>query len=102
MSDAMKFDTGKPQLQWLPYESLTDLANVMEFGANKYQQNNWKKGLPFSRMIGAALRHLYKRMSGHILDEESGLPHLAHAGVCILFLLYYEKHHPHLDDTVGG
>jgi hypothetical protein len=41
----------------------------------------------WSRYYGAALRHLNKWNSGVDVDDESGLPHLAHAGCCIAFLL---------------
>lgn len=98
MSEAVKHDTGKPQLQWLPYDSLAEIANVMEFGANKYGNKNYELGMPWSRMAGAALRHIYQWMSGEDTDKESGLSHLAHAGCCIVFLLWYSKHKKELDD----
>jgi len=95
---AVKFDTEKPQLQWLPYESLCEVARVMEYGQGKYGQNNWKLGMKFSRMVGACLRHVYAWMNGEDKDTETGLSHLSHAATCLLFLLWYEKHHPQLDD----
>jgi hypothetical protein len=95
---AVKFDTEKPQLQWLPYESLCEVAKVMEYGAGKYGNRNWQAGMKWSRMIGASLRHIFAWMNGEDKDSETGLSHLAHAATCLMFLLWYEKHHPQLDD----
>ena len=99
---AKHFDEGKPALQWIPYEPLTDIAKVFEYGAIKYGQHNFKGGMKWSKMVGSILRHTYKFMNGENLDDESGLPHLAHAGACVMMLLYFYKHHPDLDDRATG
>lgn len=52
----------------------------------------------WTRIFGAVLRHLLKWASGKDLDEESGLPHLAHAAFGLLTLLEYSKTWPGLDD----
>lgn len=54
-------------------------------------QWNWAKGFTWSRLIGAALRHLFAFARGEDRDPESGLSHLAHAGCCILFLITHER-----------
>ncbi len=84
-----KYDHGKPKLELLPTKPLEDIAKVLEFGANKYGENNWQL-VPQGRKryAGAALRHLFAWMRGEVNDPESGLPHLAHAGCCVLFLLH--------------
>ena len=51
---------------------------------------NWEKGMDWSRLYAAALRHLTAWWRGNDIDHESGLPHLAHALCCINFLLAYE------------
>jgi hypothetical protein len=85
-----KHDTGKARMELLSTVALTEIAKVLAFGANKYDAHNWRKGLNWSRLYGAALRHLLAHMDGQDKDEESGLSHLAHAACCLMFLLEHE------------
>lgn len=95
-----KFDSGKPRMELLSTIALVEIAKVLTFGADvkKYGAHNWRKGLEWSRVLGAAMRHLTAFTSGEDKDPESGLSHLAHAACCLMFLLEYEKHHKALDD----
>jgi hypothetical protein len=85
-----KDDGGKLRVDLLPIGALQEVAKVLTFGADKYGANNWQNVSPRSRYYGAALRHLWARARGGVTDPESGLPHLAHAACCILFLLSAE------------
>ena len=67
------------------------LVQIMEMGAEKYGDENWLKGMNWSRSFSAAMRHLEAHDSGQLIDDESGLPHLAHALTNILFLITYEQ-----------
>lgn len=87
---ATKRDFLKLRYDLLPPEALQEVVEVLSFGAAKYGDRNWEKGLPYSRYFGAAMRHLWAWWRGEDLDPESGLSHLAHAGCCVLFLLTYE------------
>lgn len=92
MDEWKKNDNGKPDLAALaslPLEQLLTIALVFEHGAAKYSRDNWKGG-KFRRYASACLRHIFARLTGARLDAESGLPHLAHAAACILFLLWYD------------
>ncbi len=95
---AIKYDSGKPRLDLIPLESLSGVAAVFEYGANKYSKDNWKNGLEYSRLLGATLRHLAAWQSGQDLDEESGLSHLDHAITSLLFINYYRTHNLGRDD----
>lgn len=88
-SEGMKFDNSKTPLELLPPDALWSIADVLKFGAQKYDVWNWYKGIRYSRMFGACLRHLWQWWRGEALDPESGLPHLSHAGCCLLFLLQH-------------
>lgn len=100
---AMKFDAEKPRMELLDPYAMEQLALVLTFGAHqKYEPWNWTKGLAFSRLIGAALRHLFAFAKGEDLDPESGLSHLAHAMCCLMFLISMTKRHPELDDREGA
>ena len=124
----VKRDQGKPRLELLPSSYWCQFSNcetaemtclmsswfyrwgvslpsvpydptpVLEFGAEKYDAHNWFKGLKWSRLVGAFLRHCSQYQDGLWVpridlqepDEESGLPHGAHASCCRWFLREYE------------
>jgi hypothetical protein len=95
---ALKFDDGKPGMNLLSREALEQIALVMDFGKQKYDAHNWRKGFQWSRPLSAAIRHIMAFNDGEDKDPESGLSHLAHAACCIMFLLEFEKTHKDLDD----
>lgn len=96
--NALKFDGDKLPLHLLSTEAMNQTAAVLKFGAQKYAEHNWRKGFAWSRPLAAAMRHITAFNDGEDRDPESGLSHLAHAACCIMFLLEFEKTHPHLDD----
>lgn len=98
LKEGAKKDEGKVGVHLLPPEPLMQIARVLDFGAKKYDPWNWSKGINYSRIYGAALRHLWAWWSGRDNDDESGLSHLAHAGCCLLFLLQYEITRRDFDD----
>jgi hypothetical protein len=95
---ALKFDQDKLPLNLLSTEAMNQTAAVLAFGAQKYAEHNWRAGFAWSRPLAAAMRHITAFNDGEDRDPESGLSHLAHAACCIMFLLEFEKTHPHLDD----
>lgn len=94
----VKNDQEKPRTDLLPTVPLFKIAEVLGFGAKKYAAHNWRGGIEYSRLIGAALRHLLAFNDGEDKDPESGLSHLAHLGCCVLFLLEQEAKGTGLDD----
>ena len=87
-----KFDAGKLRWRLLPLRATRKLLEVMEFGAKKYGDNNWRECDDLERYYDAALRHLTEWKEGVARDEESGLTHLAHASCCIMFLSDLENY----------
>lgn len=86
-----KYDAAKPRLDLVPMTSLLEVGKVLEFGARKYADNNWQQ-VPggTQRYYAAALRHLAACQEDFgARDPESGLPHLAHAACCVLFMLWF-------------
>lgn len=57
-------------------------------GALKYGRSNFRSiGVRASIYHDATRRHLMKWFEGQDLDEDSGLPHLAHALACVAILI---------------
>ena len=98
-----KFDSDKPSLDLLPFSALIEVGKVLSYGAVKYSRDNWRNGngLAWSRLLAAALRHLFAWGSGENRDKETGLSHLAHAACCVLFLLTYDVDGGGHDDRWG-
>ena len=99
---ATKADSEKVRLELLPVRPLLDVGKVLTFGAKKYSERNWEKGLAWSRPYAAALRHLFAWWSGETYDKETGLTHLAHALCEIMFLLEFSYTHVEMDDRPKG
>jgi hypothetical protein len=97
-SGGLKFDDEKPPFDLIPYEALEEIAKVLKHGMIKYQRANWAKGIAYSRLIAAAMRHLNQYNSVCDKDEESGLDHASHAATNLVFLLWMIKNRPDLDD----
>lgn len=96
--EAHKNDVGKPRVELIPPLALIEIGRVLEFGAKKYGANNWRNGMDWSRLQGAALRHLLAWFGGESKDAESDLSHLAHAACCLLFLMECEEKQIGRDD----
>lgn len=96
--EGRKDDEGKLRYDLLPVGPLETLVAVYNFGAKRYSDNNWRKGISWGRIFGAINRHLWAFWRGEDLDKESGLPHLAHAAWGCLTLMEYMKNRPDLDD----
>ncbi|MDI9724320.1 DUF5664 domain-containing protein [Acinetobacter baumannii] len=92
MTEGQKFDNGKPRFSLIPKGSLAPVINVLEFGARKYSEDNWRKvANAETRYFDAAHRHLNAWWDGQTADPETGESHLAHAVSCLLFILALEQ-----------
>jgi nucleoside 2-deoxyribosyltransferase len=96
--EGVKFDQGKERYDLIPGYALNELAKIYTYGTQKYDDNNWRKGMKWGRLFGAMMRHAWKFWRGESIDSESGLHHLAHAAWQCFALMDYEKTHPELDD----
>ncbi len=80
-TESKKNDRKDRKLMWelLPLIEMEDVVRVYTFGAEKYGPNTWKN-LPegLQRYKAALMRHLVEFEKGHVLDDESHIPHLAH------------------------
>jgi hypothetical protein len=90
-SGGRKFDGNKLEYGLLPPLALEATVDVLTFGAQKYERDNWKH-VPDSkrRYFDAVERHIWAWKKGEILDPESGKHHLAHAMCCLMFLYEHD------------
>lgn len=99
--EGRKDDQDKVRLELFPSVAMFAISRVLTRGAVKYDDRNWEKGMKWSRVYGAALRHLFAWFAGRgptsksflfgDLDDEWQFSHLWHAGCCIVFLISYEE-----------
>jgi hypothetical protein len=86
-----KHDAGKPRLELIAPSIMEALGSVLAFGAKKYADRNWEKGISWGRVFGALMRHMWAWWRGEKADPETGFSHLWHAACCIMFLIEYER-----------
>jgi hypothetical protein len=92
MTEGKKFDQSKLPLELIDWAHVTEIAEVLQLGKEKYGPNNWQQlANPEDRYFAAAMRHLILWRQGEIIDSESGKPHLAHAACNLMFLSFFER-----------
>ena len=94
----LRFNVGKNRLDLIPAWALDRVGEVFTQGSLKYEDNNWKKGMPWTSVIASLKRHLSAWEQGKDFDEEDGLYHMAHLATNALFLLEYYHIYPQGDN----
>lgn len=94
LAAGMKFDAGKPMAGLMATDfanALLAVSEVTTFSAKKYAPRSWST-VPAAadRYRDALYRHLLAAAAGEKTDQESGLPHAAHAAWNALALLELE------------
>ena len=98
--EGLKYDDGKNRYDLIDSYALDELTKIYTFGSKKYADNNWRKGFKWGRIFGALMRHSWAFWRGEELDEESGLPHMAHAAWCCFTLMNFSKFKIGEDDRI--
>lgn len=96
LNEGAKYDGGKPRWDLVDFDTVEGMVDILTFGAEKYEERNWEKGIKWSRVFGALMRHLsawwMSRLRGEDgTDPETGKSHLSHAQCCLHFLASYER-----------
>lgn len=81
-------------IQTIPPDAMRSAARVFSYGARKYAQWNWTKGMDWSIPVSCALRHLLALTEGADRDEESGEHHVGHFVCNILMLAWFHEYYP--------
>lgn len=98
VDEGIKADEGKARYDLIPEGPLNEVAQVLNYGCNKYSARNWEKGLLFGRCFAAMNRHMWAFWRGEDIDPESGLMHLAHVVCNAMFLMEYSLRGTGTDD----
>jgi hypothetical protein len=93
-----KFDQKKLRVDLLSVPALLSTAYILTLGSKKYGSRNWEKGMEWTRVWGALLRHILAWFLRVPFDKESKKSHLDHASCCVQFLQHYEKMNVGTDD----
>ena len=92
-----RHNAGKLRWALICWRTLEGLVRVLMFGAKKYSDHNWKKGLPTTEIADSLMRHLTAYLNGENIDPESGLPHVDHIQCNAMFLAHMAKFRPDCD-----
>lgn len=88
-SGALRESIGtKLKTHLVPYELTLAAAMGLNYGADKYDERNFEKGLTASSMTGAIERHNKAIMDGEHIDADSGLPHFALLASSVAMLVH--------------
>lgn len=114
MVEMLRYNSGKPRLSFFPSsfwdvlmfhrkddlneDMIFDIAKVLDFGAAKYTKDNWRTSGSWCKCADSGLRHLLAYIQGEVYDQESGLPHLAHFGCNLVFLIEFQRSGSGVDD----
>jgi Domain of unknown function (DUF5664) len=75
-----------------------DCAKVFSYGALKYAEWNWVKGMQWSVPLGCIGRHSLAVLTGERVDQESGLSHIGHIMCNLVMLKAYTTGYPEGDN----
>jgi hypothetical protein len=82
----------KPRFELITPYALERIAWVYTRGAKKYGVSNWQRGMPYSRYLASAFRHIFAYMRGK-RDED----HLAMACWNLMAIMHHEEVGPERD-----
>ena len=97
-----KYDEGKLKWHLLP-PSMRYVVETYTSGCTKYSDYNWRRGIAFSRLFSAMLRHAWAFWWGGDRDPENGQKHLASVVFYALAMMQYgDEDRTDLDDRFEG
>jgi len=102
----LRFNTGKIDLTLCPTSAVAAIAytlmkNSADYGG-KYPNNNWRRGMSFTKVIACLQRHLEDYKNGIEVDPTDGVPTMWKVLTNAAFLTEYSFTCPELDDRYKG
>jgi hypothetical protein len=91
-----KRDTQDGKLRWdlVPWEEFERVVAIYTRGAEKYGDDNWRKGQPMKRIFASLMRHLM----AYVMGKKDGEDHAGAAVWNLLALMWMEKNKPEMND----
>lgn len=87
-NEGLRYNDGKLKWGLVSWKALAPMVRVLMFGAEKYDDHNWKKGLGWVGVTESLQRHLNAFLDGEDDDPESKLSHVGHILCNAMFLSY--------------
>lgn len=94
----LRYNTGKIKWSLVSWKALEPMVQVLMFGATKYDDWNWTKGMKYTEVYESLQRHLNAFIQGEDNDKESKLSHVGHILCNAMFLSYMTIFRKDLDD----
>lgn len=91
-------DPTKPRLSLIPKSALWALGGALTYGEKHYGTHNWRKGIPVSVLLDAAMRHIVQFANGEDIDEKSQNHHLGNAMANLAMAVEMTNIKPNMDD----
>lgn len=90
-TQGIKHDQDKFRYDLVNPSAHASFVSVLTYGAKKYGDRNWEKGIDYNRLIAATYRHIESFRLGEKRDPESNNHHIAHAMANLHFILAFER-----------
>ena len=97
----IKHDKQKLRYDLISPTALKGLVQVLTYGATKYPDRNWEKGVDWNRYFAGLMRHAWAFWEGEDIDTESGFYHIDHVQTCAHFLSHYKVYKKEFDNRPG-
>lgn len=91
---ALRYNEGKLPWHLVDFKAFEPMVKVLQYGAQKYAEENWRKGLSLKEIRDSFIRHLVEWNSGQDIDEESKCLHLGHLMCNLMFYSYFTTVNP--------
>ena len=90
---ALRYNKQKRKWSLVHFKSLEPMIQVLEFGAEKYAPDNWKKPMDRKELLECLQRHVAALMDAVTdqdkLDPESLIDHIGHVQCNAMFYAYH-------------
>lgn len=94
----LRYNEGKLRYDLFEPTAMKELAKLFTIGAQKYEPNNWMKGMSWQSVLASMERHKEAYKQGEDYDKETGCLHMAHVAWNALALVSYYSIYPEGDD----
>lgn len=95
---ALRYNENKIRYDLVDAFAHQKMVEVLTVGAEKYGDNNWRKGFQWLDVIASMKRHTEAYLQGEDYDQETGKLHMAHVACNAHFLTAFYSIYPEGDN----